>query len=249
MTSDVCGTPLCISHSCGEDGIKTWSSWGAGPGSGLSWVKPRVAAGIIRPPPPPQKTPIKLPRAVCLHVCVCLRNQTASLVSFTEMQGSLLMVQTQLRAPSFKRRPQSSHPLTANGACHLMWTTLFINYGELRGPSSARTAAPQGESCLLLWLKPPPPSPLLETSKPICRRRCTMRQLTPLSWHSNRAPAFPASFMLRYHTATQKRLGLFLNIASCREQHDSALYPLLMWLSSLMRIMHIPLCFYATALK
>lgn len=81
---------------------------------------------------------------VCMCLCVlslaCVEAATKPQagVLYRE-EGFLLTVQTQLTAPASKG-PQSSHPLTANGACHLMWTTLFINYGELRGHP---TPAPQ----------------------------------------------------------------------------------------------------------
>ncbi len=76
---------------------------------------------------------------VYLFMCVCVLSLACAEpatkpqagVLYRE-EGSLLTVQTQPMAPASKD-PQSSHPLTANSACHLMWTTQFINYGELRG--------------------------------------------------------------------------------------------------------------------
>lgn len=74
--------------------------------------------------------------------------------------GSPLTVQTQppaSKAPT-PHKKKSSHPLTANSACHLMGTTLFINYGELRGPHPA----PQGSELSSAVTEAPPPTPDLK---------------------------------------------------------------------------------------
>lgn len=82
---------------------------------------------------------------MCVFVYVCWAwpvprlRLNHRLVSFTEKRGFCWRFKHG-SWPQLQKAPQSSHPLTANGACHLMWPTLFINYGELRGHP---TPAPQ----------------------------------------------------------------------------------------------------------
>lgn len=151
---------------------------------------------------------------MCVCVCVCAwpvprLQPNHRLVSFTENRGLCWRFKHSPR-PQLQKGPQSSHPLTANGACHLMWTTLSINYGDAQGPSNTRTAAPRSE--LSSSLTEAPLQPLLQSSKPICCRRCSVRPLTPQSCHTSRAQAF---LLLSSRDVSLPKAHPPANVASC----------------------------------
>lgn len=119
-------------------------------------------------------------------------------------EGSLLMIQAQPVAPSFKRPPiiaptysQRRMSVNVDHTIHqLCWA---------QGPSNTGTADPQAASCLVYRLNPPLP----QSSKLICCRRSCVGPQAPQN-----CLAYPSSGFASFHTWTPH---LPVNVASCDE--------------------------------
>ncbi len=159
---------------------------------------------------------------MCAFVCVCVClelglcracDQTAGWCPL-QRRGVFVDGSNTAHGPGFKRPPiialtysKQRMSLNVDHTIHQLWWA--------QGPSNTRTTAPQVVRCLLFWLKPP-----LQSSKPICCRRCGVRPLTPKSCQTRQNSGVAFSFMPCYLPKTHT--PVYLTSRNLLKLHNSS---------------------------